>query len=84
MLINNPEWVTSFEKTKYYNSLQNFNANGEWDAVMRDVTLLINAQFLGEDAIDQSTKDFYPGIEISIPESVRQNIIKHKSEKIPL
>jgi hypothetical protein len=84
MLINNPEWVNSFEKTKYYNSLQNFNANGEWDAMMRDVTLLLNAQFLGDAVIDPSTNDFYRGIEIEIPESVRQAILKYKSEKIPL
>jgi hypothetical protein len=84
MLINNPDWVNSFEGTEYYNSLQNFKASGEWDAMMRDVTLLLNAQFLGDAAIDPSTDDFYRGIEISIPEPVRQNIIKYKSEKIPL
>jgi hypothetical protein len=84
MLINNPEWVTSFEGTEYYNSLQNFNANGEWDAMMRDVTLLLNAQFLGDAVIDPSTNDFYRGIEIEIPETVRQAILKYKSEKIPL
>jgi hypothetical protein len=52
--------------------------------MMRDVTLLLNAQFLGDAVIDPSTNDFYRGIEIEIPESVRQAILKYKSEKIPL
>lgn len=84
MLDNNTEWVNSFAETKYYNSLRNFTIDGKWGFSMQDVVFIINAQFLGDSAIDPSTGKWYRGIMTQIPESVRKDIIKHKTEKIPI
>lgn len=84
MLDNNPEWVNSLSTTKYADNIKNFTPDGNWWDNMRAMSLLLNAEFLKDAAIDPATGSFYRGITTEIPESVRQNIIKYKTEKIPL
>lgn len=87
MIDNNPEWVNSLVNSDASNfgaSLKSFTANGKWDDNMTDVAFIINVQFLGDTAWNSETKTWHRGIISEIPEIVRKNIIKYKSEKIPL
>jgi hypothetical protein len=87
MIDNNPEWVNSLvnsDASKFGASLKSFTPNGKWDDNMIDVAFIINVQFLGDTAWNSETKTWHRGIESEIPEIVRKNIIKYKSEKIPL
>lgn len=85
MLENNPDWVASFSNTEYKaKAFDTFKATGVWGESMRNMSLLLNAQFLGNDILIPNTQQIRSQAYTDIPAKTRDAIIEHQTKKIPV
>jgi hypothetical protein len=84
MLDNNPDWIASFSNTEYKTkAFDSFKATGVWSESMRNMSLLLNAQFLGNDILIPNTTQIRNEAYTDIPAKTRDAIIEHQTKKIP-